>query len=162
MTALGVAALGKARQRFGHKAAATSHRAGIAMNFGQAIATGFGKYVTFSGRAYRTEYWLWVLFTVIGGLATGILDKAIFPDVATGSPLNGIFELVTFLPSLAINVRRLHDVNRSGWWLLIVFTIIGVFLLIYWDCKRGTAGPNSYGADPLDSTNSQVGARQPV
>jgi uncharacterized membrane protein YhaH (DUF805 family) len=130
------------------------------MNFGQAIASGFSKYVTFSGRAIRSEYWLWVLFTVIGGLATGILDGAMFPSSGpTGSPLNGIFELVTFLPTFAVNVRRLHDIDRTGWWLLLVFTGIGIFWLIYWDCKRGTPGPNRFGPDPFATMGGQISPR---
>jgi uncharacterized membrane protein YhaH (DUF805 family) len=120
------------------------------MNFGQAIASGFSNYVAFAGRACRPEFWLWGLFTVIGGLAIGILDAAVFSSLGpTSSPLNGIFELVTFLPSLALNVRRLHDINRSGWWILIVFTIVGIFVLLYWACKKGTEGPNRFGPDRL-------------
>jgi uncharacterized membrane protein YhaH (DUF805 family) len=120
------------------------------VNFGRAIASGFSNYVTFSGRAFRSEYWLWILFTVIGGLATSMLDTAIFAgDSPTASPLSGIFELVTFLPTLALGVRRLHDIGRTGWWLLIVFTIVGIFVLTYWHCKKGTAGPNRFGPDPL-------------
>jgi len=106
------------------------------MNFWQAIWSGFYNYVKFSGRAVRSEYWFWALFTVIGGLATGSLDYAIFPD-ATGSPLNGIFELITFLPSLGMAIRRLHDIDGTGWWLLIALTIIGIFVLLYWACKGG-------------------------
>jgi uncharacterized membrane protein YhaH (DUF805 family) len=117
------------------------------MNFWQAIWSGFYNYVKFSGRAVRSEYWFWALFTVIGGLATGSLDYAIFPD-ATGSPLNGIFELITFLPSLGMAIRRLHDIDRTGWWLLIALTIIGIFVLLYWACKRGTPGANRFGPDP--------------
>jgi uncharacterized membrane protein YhaH (DUF805 family) len=119
------------------------------MGFGQAIASGFSHYVTFSGRAFRSEYWLWVLFTVIGGLATGILDSAVFGYTVGSSPLNGIFELITFLPSLALGVRRLHDIDRTGWWLLIALTVIGIFVLIYWACKKGTPGPNRFGPDRL-------------
>ena len=96
-----------------------------------------------------------MLFTVIGRFATGILDTALFsPSGPTNSPLNGIFELVTFLPTLAVNVRRLHDINRTGWWTLIVFTVVGVFLLLYWACKKGTAGPNRFGPDPLSALHA--------
>jgi len=119
------------------------------MNFWQAIVSGFRNYVTFSGRAARPEYWYWVLFTVLAGLATEILDSAIFAThIPSASPLNGVFNLLTFLPSLALAVRRLHDIDRSGWWLLITLTIIGIFILIYWACKRGTAGPNRFGPNP--------------
>ena len=96
----------------------------------------------------RSEYWFWVLFTIIGGLATGSLGYAFFLD-ATGSPLNGVFELVTFLPSLGMSVRRLHDIDRTGWWVLIALTIIGAFVLIYWACKKGTPGPNRFGPEPF-------------
>ena len=57
--------------------------------------------------------------------------------------------LLTFLPSLALCVRRLHDIDRTGWWVLIAFTIIGAFLLIYWACVKGTTGPNRFGPDKL-------------
>jgi uncharacterized membrane protein YhaH (DUF805 family) len=121
------------------------------MNFGQAIKSGFSHYVTFSGRAFRSEYWFWVLFTAIGGLATVILDAAIFGYDPGVSPLNGIFDLITFLPSLALGARRLHDIDRTAWWLLIALTGIGAILLIVWFCFRGTSGPNRFGPDPLPS-----------
>ena len=121
------------------------------MNFTQAITTGFQKYVTFSGRATRSEYWYWVLALIIGGIITAIIDYAAF-GISTGvdyGPVNSIFSVATFLPSLAIAIRRLHDIDRTGWWTLIWFTIIGAFLLIYWLCVRGTPGPNRFGPDPL-------------
>jgi uncharacterized membrane protein YhaH (DUF805 family) len=119
------------------------------MGFIDAIKSGFSKYVTFSGRAYRSEYWLWALFVAIGGIVTGILDSALFGySVSNGaSPLNGIFDLVTFLPSLALAARRMHDMDRTAWWLLIALTGIGAFVLIIWFCFRGTQGPNRYGPD---------------
>lgn len=120
------------------------------MNFWQAIRSGFYNYVTFSGRAIRSEYWYWVLFSLLCGLATEILDAGIFSfDIPSASPLNGVFNLLTFLPSLALSVRRLHDIDRTGWWVLIAFTIIGIFVLIYWACKRGTPGANRFGPDPF-------------
>ncbi len=119
------------------------------MNFWQAIASGFRNYVTFSGRAVRSEYWYWVLFTVLATLAAGILDAAVFPNSSPVSPLTSVFDVITFLPSLAVGIRRLHDIDRTGWWVLIVLTIIGIFVLIYWACKRGTPGPNRYGPDPF-------------
>jgi uncharacterized membrane protein YhaH (DUF805 family) len=123
------------------------------MNYWQAVWSGFYNYAKFSGRAVRSEYWFWVLFTIIGGLVTGSLDYAFFPD-ATGSPLNGIFDLITFLPSLGLAVRRLHDIDRTGWWVLIAFTIIGIFVLLYWACKKGTPGPNRFGTNILGAAPS--------
>jgi uncharacterized membrane protein YhaH (DUF805 family) len=120
------------------------------MNFGEAIASVFRNYVTFSGRAARAEYWYWVLFTLILSIVTVVLDRAIFPDSESGAgPINTVASIIILLPSIAVGVRRLHDIDRTGWWYLIVFTIIGVFLLIYWACQRGTPGANRFGPDPL-------------
>lgn len=125
------------------------------MNFWQAIASGFTQYVTFGGRASRSEFWYWFLFSLLGGLITEMLDLAFFgTSIPSASPLNGIFNLILFLPSLAIEVRRLHDINRTGWWLLIAFTILGIFLLWYWACKKGTDGPNRFGPDPLSGAGA--------
>jgi uncharacterized membrane protein YhaH (DUF805 family) len=114
------------------------------MNFGQAISSGFSNYVNFSGRACRSEYWFWTLFAVIVSAVTAAIDGV------TGIPVtNAIAGLALFLPGLAVSVRRLHDLDRTGWWLLLVFTGIGIFVLIYWDCVKGTDGSNRFGSDPL-------------
>ena len=118
------------------------------MSFVDAIKSGFSKYVTFSGRAYRSEYWYWVLFVVIASLVALTLDSAILGYSPSGaSPITGIFDLMTFLPSLALAARRLHDMDRTAWWLLIALTGIGSLLLIIWFCFRGTQGPNRFGPD---------------
>jgi uncharacterized membrane protein YhaH (DUF805 family) len=118
------------------------------MNFGQAIASGFQKYVTFSERAPRSEFWYWALFVFLVSILTNIVDFVMFPSGSFG-PVSGIWQLAVFLPGLAVSIRRLHDVDRSGWWFLLIFTIIGALLLLYWDCVRGTSGPNRFGPDPL-------------
>jgi uncharacterized membrane protein YhaH (DUF805 family) len=115
------------------------------MGFVDAIKSGFGNYVNFSGRAARSEFWYWTLFTVLANLVAGIIDA-----VLGGVGLVGlIVSLALLLPGIAVSVRRLHDLDRTGWWLLLVFTGIGVILLLIWDCMKGTTGPNSHGADPL-------------
>ncbi len=115
------------------------------MNFWQAIQSGFSNYVTFSGRAARSEYWYWFLFASLGGMAAGIIDAA-----TGGTVTEGIFSLATILPSIAIAVRRMHDIDRSGWWLLLVFIpLIGVIVVIVWFCSIGTRGQNRFGADRL-------------
>jgi uncharacterized membrane protein YhaH (DUF805 family) len=81
-------------------------------------------------------------------IVTGILDAIVFPDMQIGM-LSPLSSLALFLPSLAVAARRLHDLDRTAWWLLIIFTIVGIILLIIWDCIKGTAGPNRYGSDPL-------------
>jgi len=121
------------------------------MGFVEAIKSGFSNYVNFSGRACRSEYWFWVLFAALGGLVTTGLDAAIFGYHAGVTPLNGIFDLATFLPGLAVAARRLHDIDRTAWWLLLVLTGIGAILLIIWFCFKGTSGPNRFGPDPLAS-----------
>jgi uncharacterized membrane protein YhaH (DUF805 family) len=118
------------------------------MTFGQAISSGFQNYVNFSGRASRSAYWYWTLFAVLVSIASRVLDLALFPGLDT-SPINSLVGLALFLPGLAIAVRRLHDLDRTGWWLLIILTVIGMILILVWFCMRGTTGPNRFGPDPL-------------
>ena len=117
---------------------------GWTMNFGEAVKSGFDNYVTFSGRAARSEFWYWILFSALANLVGGIIDGAL------GTGLVGVvISLALLLPGVAVSVRRLHDLDRTGWWLLIAFTGIGIILLIVWNCMKGTTGSNSFGADPL-------------
>ena len=88
-----------------------------ARGFGEAISVCFNKYVTFSGRASRSEYWYFVLFSFLIGLATVVVDMAIFGTDNDLSPINTLASLALLLPSLSAGVRRLHDTNRSGWWI---------------------------------------------
>jgi uncharacterized membrane protein YhaH (DUF805 family) len=118
------------------------------MNFQDAILSGFRNYVGFAGRAARSEYWYWVLFALLVGIVTSILDAAIFPDADFG-PLNAVSSLILLLPGIAVAARRLHDIDYSGWWLLLAFTLIGLVVLVIWFCMRGTSGPNRFGPDPL-------------
>jgi uncharacterized membrane protein YhaH (DUF805 family) len=60
-----------------------------------------------------------------------------------------VTSVILFLPGLAVGIRRLHDIDRSGWWVLITLTIIGIILLLVWACMRGTPGSNRFGTDPL-------------
>lgn len=114
------------------------------MNFQQAIVSGFQNYVNFSGRAARSEFWYWALFVFLVNIAANIVDAAIDLGV-----LGALASLALFLPGIAVSVRRLHDLDRTGWWLLIALTGVGIILLIVWDCMKGTTGPNQYGPDPL-------------
>jgi uncharacterized membrane protein YhaH (DUF805 family) len=116
------------------------------MSFGEAIRSGFQRYTDFGGRSSRSEYWFWVLFTALASIGLGVLDLVIRTD----GGLVGVFALVTFLPSLAVAVRRLHDIDRSGWWLLIGFVpLIGSIILIIWFATAGRESPNRYGRNPL-------------
>ena len=130
------------------------------MNFVEAIKSGFVNYATFSGRACRSEYWYWTLFTVIGGICTGIADVWIVGD-AELMPVNLIFNVIVFIPSIVVSIRRLHDINRTGWWLLLWLTIVGGLVLILWAMKAGDTGANRFGEDPLASSLIETERDQP-
>lgn len=104
------------------------------MTFGESISTCFRKYAAFDGRASRSEYWWFVLFTFIASAATGIISEA----------LSALFSLAVLLPSLAVGARRLHDTDRSGWFLLLWFIpILGWLVLIFWAIQDGKE-PNRF------------------
>jgi uncharacterized membrane protein YhaH (DUF805 family) len=113
------------------------------MGFGEAIATCFQKYVVFAGRARRPEYWFWVLFQVLLMVGLTIVDAVLFRGAAI---LTGLAGLGLLLPGLAVLVRRLHDIDKSGWWVLIaLIPLIGGVVLFVMVCLRGTEGPNRFG-----------------
>lgn len=125
------------------------------MNFGDAVRSGFNNYANFSGRALRSEYWWWVVFAWIAGVVANILDSALgwrvyettMNGIQQGSgPIAVIVGLALLIPGLSVAVRRLHDTDRSGWWLLLVIIpIIGWIALIVFFATAGTPGPNKYG-----------------
>lgn len=86
-----------------------------AMDFGTAIRTCFQKYAVFSGRARRSEYWYFFLFGVLVNIATSIVETVINAATSQQVPIGGLVSLALFLPQLAVNVRRIHDTDRSGW-----------------------------------------------
>ena len=117
------------------------------MTFVQAIQSGFKNYVNFQGRARRSEFWWWVLFYALlmvipQNLAMG---EAMRGTMGVGTALADLLALGLFLPNLGVTVRRLHDTNRSGWWVLLGITIIGLIPLIIWYCQKSDLGPNKYG-----------------
>jgi len=117
------------------------------MDIQTSVKTCFNKYATFSGRASRSEFWLFQLFTFFGSIATLIIDVAIlgFSLRDEASPINLIFLLTVMIPSIAVGCRRLHDLNKSGWWLLLYLTIIGIILLIIWWATQGESKKNRFG-----------------
>ncbi len=117
------------------------------MDFGTSIKTCFSKYADFSGRASRSEFWWFALFGFIGGIVTAVIDVMIFGySLEAYGPTNIIFSVITFLPYIAVGARRLHDINRSGWWQLIVLTVIGIILLIIWWATVGENKKNVHGS----------------
>jgi uncharacterized membrane protein YhaH (DUF805 family) len=122
------------------------------VNFAEAIQSGVRNYIGFSGRAARSEFWFWFLFAVLVSIATQFLDGFLF-DQQFGL-LSGIAALALFLPGLAVSVRRLHDRDKSGWFILLYFIpLIGFIILLIWYCTRGTVGPNRFGPDPLPAAS---------
>jgi uncharacterized membrane protein YhaH (DUF805 family) len=118
------------------------------------------KYAEFTGRARRSEYWLFTLFIIIvevvyfaivsvaGGAGGGEYGRMNGLGIAV-SALYGIFILAILVPSIAVAFRRLHDTDRSAWWLLIAFLpFIGGLVLLVFYLLPGTTGPNKFGPDP--------------
>lgn len=112
------------------------------MGFTEAVTTVLSKYAVFTGRAVRPEYWWFFLANVILSIILTFVDRAIL-----GFPLLGpIASLGLLLPGIGVSVRRLHDIDKSGWWLLIgLIPIVGAIILIVWLVQTGTAGPNRFG-----------------
>ena len=116
------------------------------MDFQTSIKTCFNKYADFSGRALRSEFWFFCLFGLLGGIITTIIDIMILGySIESYGPLNIIFTIALILPGIAVTARRLHDVNRSGWWQLIELTIIGILLILVWNVTEGEKKKNIYG-----------------
>ncbi len=106
------------------------------MTFGDSISTCFSKYAAFGGRASRSEFWWWFLFTFLVSVATGMVSQTI----------SGLFSLAVLLPSLAVGARRLHDTDRSGWFLLLwIIPLIGWIVLLVWAIQEGKE-PNRFSA----------------
>jgi uncharacterized membrane protein YhaH (DUF805 family) len=121
------------------------------MGMQEAVSKCFSNYVGFEGRAARPEYWWWVLFIIVVAVVLQIIGSILFgADSSAAGALAGLFYLVTLLPSLAVSVRRLHDTDRSGWWLLIGFIpLIGGLILLFFMVQAGTPGPNRFGSGVL-------------
>lgn len=107
------------------------------------------KYAVFSGRARRKEFWMFCLFNIIIAIVLGTVEGIV------GSPgiLGGLYSLAVLIPGIAVSVRRLHDTDRSGWWLLIGFIpIIGALVLLVFMVLDGKPGENQYGPNPKIET----------
>ncbi len=114
------------------------------MNFIDAVKTVYSNYANFSGRARRSEYWWWLLFQVVISVVLTLAEGG------TTGVIGMIWSLANLIPGIAVGVRRLHDLGKSGWYLLIaLIPLVGAIVLIVWFCGRGTVGPNEYGNDPV-------------
>ena len=123
------------------------------MSFIEAVKSVFSHYVDFSGRARRSEYWYFFLFTLLVNVVTRGLAVA----VDTLSFVQIIASLAMLLPGLAVAVRRLHDIGKSGWCLLFVLIpLVGSIILIVWYCKDSQPGDNQYGPNPKAVTDASA------
>jgi uncharacterized membrane protein YhaH (DUF805 family) len=109
------------------------------MGFGEAVRSVFSKYVQFTGRARRSEYWYYTLFAVLVAIGLGIVDGIIFGfEPEDPSILSNLFALGTFIPGLAVSVRRLHDTNRSGWWIVLPYALLGASIFFFASIMLGS------------------------
>ncbi|MEM6623035.1 MAG: DUF805 domain-containing protein [Pseudomonadota bacterium] len=115
------------------------------MGFSEAVRTVLlQRYADFQGRSPRSEYW-WFQLAIIVSYVVLLVLTAVLPILG----LLGILYLGLIIPALAVTIRRLHDLDKSGWWILIGFIPLVGFLLLYWYCLKGTEGDNQFGPDPL-------------
>jgi len=126
------------------------------MNFAESISSCFSQYANFRGRASRSEYWFFTLFYFLVIFGAMILDIILFDIVY------GLFYFITWIalliPCICVWVRRLHDINVSGWWwipiALTTFIFVGVIWWLVWAVQKGDEGSNEYGANPLEDDYS--------
>jgi uncharacterized membrane protein YhaH (DUF805 family) len=113
------------------------------------------KYAVFDGRAGRPEYWYFVLFNIIVSIVLEFLDGVLgtFSQGARVGLFGGIYSLAVLCPSIAVGIRRLHDIDHSGWWLLIGFVpLVGWIILIILMARASDPGVNQYGSGPSPMT----------
>ena len=124
------------------------------MHFIESTKNYFLKWDDFSTRISRSEFWwgnLGVTITsIIVNFALVFLSDLV--GFFIGVVLLVPFQIFVLIASTALAVRRLHEINKSGWWLLIYLTIVGILLLFYWACSKGDADENVFGPDPLDGS----------
>ena len=133
------------------------------MSFQDAVRTCLQKkYVDFSGRARRSEYWYFFLFTIIVSIVAGIIDGILGTRSSNGTGLVGaIASLALLLPTLGVGVRRLHDTGRSGWWLLIgLIPLIGAIVLLVF-FVQDSHPDNQYGPNPKGLAGGQYYQEMP-
>ncbi|UIP26801.1 DUF805 domain-containing protein [Photobacterium sp. TLY01] len=113
------------------------------------------KYAVFTGRAQRQEYWYFFLINLVITLALGIVDNLLnTPGTGEGTGLlGGVYSLAVLIPSVAVGVRRLHDIGKSGWWMLLsLIPVIGFVVLLFFFARAGQPGTNEHGPNPKDET----------
>ena len=129
----------------------------------------YRRYAAFSGRSRRKEFWMFALFCFLVGLAIDIVFgnpayerfgwhvSVATTLTGTGGVLRGLFNLASFVPAIAVATRRLHDIDRSGWWQLLMFIpLLGWIVLLVFYCLDSNSGPNRFGPDPKERGTADV------
>ena len=136
------------------------------MDFIQATKSYFIKWNDFKSRSSRSEFWWGTLginlISIILGFTVGFIFATVgLASDASSDSIEATVNIIlipwyifTVIAGIAIICRRLHDIDRSGWWYLIFFTVIGAFVLLYWFCKKGTDGKNRFGDNPLEEVSA--------
>ena len=116
------------------------------MGFAEAVTSAFTRFIDFSTRSSRSEYWWFFLFYFVVNIVVNVADMMVI-----GSGIPQLIVLLVFLiPTLAVTVRRLHDVGRSGWWIFIALVpVVGFLIILYWMVIGGEDSENRFGANPL-------------
>jgi len=118
-----------------------SVESGDTMSFADAIKHVLTNYVGFTGRALRSEYWYWVLFYLVVYFVLFLIDSSVLQMRV----LTTLFSLGVLLPAIAVTVRRMHDTDRSGWWVLLSLVPLVGLVVVYWAAIEGTPGANRFG-----------------
>ena len=125
------------------------------MTFGEAVKSGFDHYAKFDGRASRPAFWWWFLFGVLVAIGANIIDAIL----GTWGVVNGLAGLALLLPNLSVAIRRLHDTDHSGWWILIgLIPIVGFIVLLIFYLRESDPGENQYGPPPADGVPAPTAA----
>ena len=118
------------------------------------------RYTDFAGRSRRKEYWMFLLGVIIAAIILGIIEGILGLSGMVGGvygPLTTLFLLAIIVPSIAVQVRRFHDQDKSGWFVLIsLIPIIGGLIVFVFMCLEGTKGPNRFGLDPKDPGSAET------
>ncbi len=117
------------------------------------------RYAEFSGRSRRSEYWMYFLFTIIVIVGLSMVEAVLGMGGMVGGiygPLTTLYILATFVPNIAVGIRRLHDIDKSGWFLLLgLIPFVGGIILLVFFVMDGTRGANRFGPDPKDPAGAQ-------
>ena len=117
----------------------------------------YKNFANFEGRDTRKQYWMFYLFYIIFYILCVIIDGVLYANGLVGEDgfLSIIYSLISFIPSISITTRRLHDIGKSGWWqLIMLIPLLGILIVFYWMAKEGMHEDNQYGPNPYTNNNN--------